>query len=119
MRHALRQLLTLLVGLSLMPGWGELLENLEHVVHDGHLAHAVLVAHADDEAHGHEALEAEHGCTPVQHTCPCHVSVPALAPEGAALPEPVRVAVRRDRPPVRDDRPLQRAQAPPLPPPRA
>lgn len=117
-RTVLRQLLTLVLCLSLLPGWGELLENAEHLLHDGHLAH--LVDHHDDEDRAtHEALEAEHGCTPVSHTCPCHTSIPAVLPGDVDLPHTRVLAADSMRVPDFVERPRHRDSAPPVPPPRA
>jgi hypothetical protein len=112
-----RRLLTLLLCISLMPGWTELLENLEHLAHDGHLAHLVGHDEGEDVA-GHEALEAEHGCTPVRHTCGCHTSVPVILPDAPPDLVAMRVVALRQRPLPRHDTPIHRATAPPLPPPR-
>lgn len=120
MRLLLRHLLTLALCVALMPGWIELLENLEHLVHDGHLAHpADHVAHADhdhEQADAHEALEAEHGCTPMQHDCPCHASVPVLLPQPTAL-DTTPSLPEQDRPPELLTRLVHRANAPPVRPP--
>ena len=83
-----RRLMIALLALSLLPGWPEVLENVEHLVHDGHMAHSdahdqVADAHAEHDAH---ADTDEHGCTPMAHRCPCHVSLAALLPDA---PEPV------------------------------
>ena len=118
MRTALRKLLTFMLCISLMPGWMELLENLEHLVHDGHLAHLVEHGEHEDVA-SHEALEAEHGCTPVSHTCGCHSSIPAVLPGDIDLAEMAIDVVLRDRPLGLVEHPLHRANAPPIPPPRA
>jgi hypothetical protein len=117
MRHALRQLLTFVLVLSLMPGFGELLENGEHLLHDGHLAHTS--SHEGEEhTAGHEALAAEHGCTPVTHMCPCHVSIPALVPDKFELVPIVSAAVQAGAI-ESEQRPVTRANAPPVRPPIA
>ena len=115
MHRPLRQLLLFLLTLSLLPGWVELLENLEHLVHDGHLAH--LSVHDDDEAK-HRSFEVEHGCTPMHHSCPCHASSPALLPDEFDL-SVAWLAHLRSRPPAYDPRLVTRANAPPVPPPTA
>lgn len=118
MPRLVRQLVTLLLCISLMPGWVEVLENVEHLLHDGHLAHHGDHA-ADVHADSHDALAAEHGCTAMAHLCPCHSSMPAVL---RAEHDPVTRTARatRDVRPLgaRDD-PVQRANAPPVPPPRA
>ena len=120
MRTKFRQLITLFLCLSLMPGWVELIENIEHLAHDGHLAHAAQHDHGiNDSEAGHEALEAEHGCTPVSHNCPCHTSVPGVLPSHAQLAGNDGTTIDRDRPMGRVDHPVHRANAPPIPPPRA
>lgn len=118
MRRWLRQLLLLVLCITLMPGWVELLENVEHLLHDGHLAHQS--EHVGDEhVEAHAALEAEHGCTPVSHICGCHASMPVLLPGldlDLAMP---RVVTGSARPMGHDDPLVHRAQAPPVPPPIA
>lgn len=120
MVRVLRQLLVFLLCISLMPGWVEVLENLEHLVHDGHLAHADDHAahdgHDHEEAAAHEALEAEHGCTPLRHSCGCHSSAPAILPERLALVTGPHV-LEEIRPPDFLARLVQRANAPPVRPP--
>jgi hypothetical protein len=117
-RRILRQILLLFLCVSLTPGWGEVLENLEHLVRDGHPAH--VASHEGDEDHAaHEALEAEHGCTPVSHICGCHASVPVLVPDGIGLPQPRLIVCQRVKPWGIDETIAYRAQAPPVPPPRA
>jgi hypothetical protein len=110
----LRLLVALFVLFGLIPGGGEIFENLEHVIHDGHLAH--VEDHLDEADHG--AASDEHGCTPMMHTCGCHASLSALPgldalalapPHSDEAPSPVAL----------DDRPLARATAPPTPPPNA
>lgn len=73
-----RQLLTLMLVITLMPGVPELLEAVDHLAHEGHLAHSS--AHSESEPHAHDeaSIEAEHGCTTMVHTCGCHVSMPAV-----------------------------------------
>lgn len=95
----------------------EVLENLEHLVHDGHLAHGMGHNEGEDVAL-HDALEAEHGCTPISHTCGCHSSVPAILPDHVdpGLPGNVVVSQRLQ---AQQGHPLHRANAPPVPPPRA
>ncbi len=96
----------------------ELLENLEHLAHDGHLAH--LMDHDEDEdVASHDALEAEHGCTPISHNCGCHSSIPVLAPDPPLRFDAAAVVVMRDRPQGLEERLVNRANAPPIPPPRA
>lgn len=118
MRVLFRQLLLLVLCVTLTPGWMELVENVEHLVHDGHLAHQG--AHDDDQhVAAHDALEAEHGCTPVSHICGCHASIPALLPADGTPLAPRRSAALAKRPAGIDDRPVHHANAPPVPPPRA
>lgn len=85
---ALRACLFALGVAGLLPGSHELLENLVHLLHDGHLAHS--------EAHDIEAsvercsADTEHDCTPLDHHCACCVSLAALPepPRAVLLPEP-------------------------------
>ncbi|HHO51716.1 MAG TPA: hypothetical protein ENK18_12785 [Deltaproteobacteria bacterium] len=115
MQRPLRQLLFFLLALSLLPGWSEMLENLEHLVHDGHFAH--LSIHDGDEV-GHPSIEIEHGCTPLRHSCPCHTSLSALLPDDLDL-SLARAVHLRGQPPTYDRRLITRANAPPVPPPTA
>ena len=118
MRVFLRKFLTLVLCIVLMPGWLEVIENVEHLLHDGHLAH--IVGHDDDEdVASHDALEAEHGCTPVSHTCSCHSSIPVILQDNTLDFGAVVSAVLRDRSLGLDDHPGHRANAPPIPRPRA
>ena len=64
LRRLARNLLLLVAVLGLMPGVNEALEQAAELIEHGHPAHTV-----PGEAH---PLAAEHGCTPVQHQCPCH-----------------------------------------------
>lgn len=125
----LRQLLTFLLVLALMPGVPELLENLEHLAQDGHLAHSFApgdVEHTDpsdhdDDQHAeqHAALDAEHGCTPMTHHCGCHASVPVILPDDAAPIEPPAVVLLAACNPAATATAADRANAPPVPPPTA
>jgi len=116
----LRSLLLGFLCLSLLPGWAEALENLEHLVHDGHLAHAVVheahEGHEHEDRVAHQALEAEHGCTPMSHTCGCHTSLPAILPELLAL-DAVGEPLGAERPTELVPRRAWRVTAPPTRPP--
>jgi hypothetical protein len=60
----------------MLPGWGELIETAEHLLHDGHLPHSEsheVVANAEQHT-----TDTEHGCTPTSHHCECHTSIPVL-----------------------------------------
>ena len=117
LRLLLRKLLAIAMAVSLMPGVVELVESVEHLLHDGHMPHSAqheLVEAIETHDLGHE----EHGCTPMTHTCGCHVSSPAV------LGEETQLAVRRtstlERRGVAAEHLLQsRANAPPTPPPIA
>ncbi len=117
-----RAFLTLALCITLMPGWVEVLENLEHLVHDGHLAHTedhqAHDGHDHQDVAAHEALEAEHGCTPMSHSCGCHISVPVILPDGLAL-DATRILLEEVRPPELLARMVNRANAPPVRPPIA
>lgn len=65
--------LAVLLLAGLLPGVGELVENVVHLATQGHLAHA----EANGDTHG--PLDAEHGCTGALHICSCCVSVSYLA----------------------------------------
>lgn len=110
-----RQLLVFLMVLSLTPGVAEFLENVEHILHDGHLAHST---HSDDEVHT-ASVDAEHGCTPMSHSCGCHSSMPAVLSESPTV-QPQRLAAELEsRSPGDVARLVSRANAPPVPPPTA
>lgn len=84
----LRMMLCGLALLGLMPGTAEIVENIAHLLHDGHLAHSASHAiAADDEGC---SPTTEHGCTPMSHHCSCCVSLAALPvlPEPFVLPAP-------------------------------
>lgn len=115
LRRVLRALLVGLVVLGLFPGTSELVETVEHLLHDGHAPHSA--AHeqvARTEArHG----SAEHGCSPLAHHCQCHASQIATPPVDVVV-RLRSVAGRRLAPDAKS--PLRhRAVAPPLPPPIA
>ena len=105
--------------LSLSPGLTELLENLEHILHDGHLAHSALHDEHEDEDEVHAAIEAEHGCTPMSHNCGCHISVPIILVDATHGDPPRRGLLAPTFNPTRASGPLTRANAPPVPPPTA
>lgn len=116
-RPILRRLLALLLALALLPGWAELVENVEHLLHDGHLAHSEVHELAQASEDAHETTD-EHGCTPVSHHCGCHMSVPGVLADsdltiGAPPMSMDRLAL------ALEGRLLERAQAPPTPPPNA
>ncbi len=118
LRRILRQILVIALMLSLFPGVVELLENAEHLLHDGHLPHSSQHELARSSEAPHRDLEDEHGCTPLAHHCSCHSSAPVVI--GHARP---RIAAR----PALTPRlvfgaplaPPSRANAPPTPPPIA
>jgi hypothetical protein len=79
-------LLCALLVLGLLPGSHELVENLVHLAHDGHLAHSEtheVVAESE-----HCEPDAEHGCTPLSHQCDCCISLVGLPdlPQVVVLP---------------------------------
>lgn len=80
------------VALLLFPGWAELAENVEHLFHDGHLAHSAL--HHPGEAADHPlGSHDEAPCSPTDHHCQCCASIPSVAPPAVALtPEPLPAA---------------------------
>lgn len=75
--------LVFLLLLALAPGFGEVVENVLHLLTEGHAAHAR--SHDDD----HAAKGPEHGCTGTFHMCSCHSSStglrPAVAPRAQVL----------------------------------
>ena len=117
----LRRLLLFVLVVSLLPGVTELPENLEHLLHDGHLAHSALHDDHGEEEHAdeHASLEAEHGCTPLTHHCGCHSSIAVVLPEDTQAHEPRFVVLTSRVHPALDRQRVDRANAPPLPPPLA
>lgn len=87
--RVLRTLLYMLLLLGLIPGSHELLENLAHLLHDGHLAHSE--AHEVAAEAERCAPDIEHGCTPLSHRCGCCVSLVGLPglPDPIVLPAPL------------------------------
>ncbi|MCB9777686.1 MAG: hypothetical protein H6742_03905 [Alphaproteobacteria bacterium] len=118
LRLLLRKLLTLLLAVSLLPGLAEVVENVEHLLHDGHLPHSEQhesVKHAESHDDG---LDEEHGCTPMLHHCGCHTSMLGILTDGSLeLRRPPPTA--EGRPFGTESTPLSRANAPPTPPPNA
>jgi len=112
-RAILRRLIAIALAVSMMPGLGELVENLEHLLHDGHLAHGEAhEAVAEVEQH---AENTEHGCTPFSHHCGCHSNVPLIL-EDAVEVQTKFVWVPEKRPTHTEEHPPSRANAPPTPP---
>lgn len=92
-----------------------MLENLVHLLHDGHLAHSGTHEITADTERCLSDLE--HDCTPLAHHCDCCVSIAGLPdrPEPIALP-----AGPHARPllrPLSDRAPPALTQEPPNPPP--
>jgi len=117
LRLLLRKLLTMLLVVSLLPGVPELVENVEHLLHDGHLPHSEQHERAK-YAENHDGLDEEHGCTPMSHLCGCHASVPGILPESAlVIRRPLLATPGRPFAPERI--PTSRSNAPPTPPPIA
>jgi len=73
---------------TMMPGAGELTENVVHLVTSGHGAHALN----DGD---HQPRGAEHGCSGTFHVCSCcHVVAFSPMPDGVACDIPME---RTDR----------------------
>lgn len=71
--------------LFLLPGMGEVVENLEQLLHDGHGTQneqQQLARVLDHQDSGHQ----ESGCTPILHVCTCHSSTPLLLLNAVLLP---------------------------------
>ncbi len=118
LRLLLRKILTLLLVVSLLPGLSEIVENVEHLLHDGHLPHSEQ-HDSEKYAESHEdGLDEEHGCTPMSHNCGCHASAPAILAESCVVVKRVTVGVE-GRPIAPEQIPAHRANAPPTPPPIA
>lgn len=64
--------LALILLWTLVPGVGELTENLAHLVAQGHTAHA----EPDGDTHAPDGPE--HGCSETLHLCSCCVSLSCL-----------------------------------------
>ena len=114
----LTRLFAVLMALSMLPGWGEVFESAEHLVHYGHLPHsAVHELHAGQEAPHHGPVE--HGCNPLFHPCGAH-GVKAVVGAGVSVPAPVLFLVtRKDAPLVAEGRLADLYRPPPTPPPIA
>ena len=112
-----RQLLTLLLVITLMPGVPELLEAVDHLAHEGHVAHSSAHSEHEHQAHDDAAIEAEHGCTTLVHTCGCHVSMPAVLPAAERNTCDQVATLDASAPIGTDQRPVSWANAPPVRPP--
>lgn len=64
LRRLARTLLLLLAVLGLLPGASQAMEQIAELIEHGHPAHSV-----PGEP---DRFADEHGCTPIQHQCPCH-----------------------------------------------
>lgn len=117
MQSLLRQLLTLVVVVAMLPGVQVLVETVDHLLHDGHLPHSEQ-HEVDQQTEAHQGVDDEHGCTPIQHRCGCHASAPAIL-TGLALCLPPRSTSVEVRPSWSEDTPTTRANAPPTRPPIA
>lgn len=80
---AVWRILALTLVFSLVPGAAEAVENVTHLVREGHLAHDADASSRDDEHHDGE--EGEHGCNSVFHVCSCHVSASFIVNERGAM----------------------------------
>ena len=103
--------------LAMLPGWGELIETAEHLLHDGHLPHSTdhEVSAATEE---HTVANDEHGCTPTTHHCECHQSVPVLPGNEPPQLNPLQRVVLTSWMPW-EDQLISRVDVPPTPPPIA
>ncbi len=110
--RVLRAVLLLVATLGMTPAATEVIEAVEHVLHDGHLPHGET--HDETTAEADHGKADEHGCSPTQHHCPCCASLAANLPSPPVLPDPppFPVAERTLRP--HDDALWLRG--PPLPP---
>ena len=63
--HRLIPGIAVLLAYAITPGAGEMVENVVHLVADGHSAHAT---HEAEE----EPCNDSHGCSGPFQTCPCH-----------------------------------------------
>lgn len=118
LKAALQKLLAVALALSLLPGLVELAESAEHLLLDGHLPHSEQHELVEaTEAHDHGPGD-EHGCTPMSHSCGCHVSSPAVLGEVASIA--TRLTSTSERRSLATEQTLtSRANAPPTPPPIA
>ncbi len=116
LRQRLRNLLTMLLVLCLMPGLTELIETVEHLVHDGHLPHSEQHDQGQ-HAERHDSLEEEHGCTAMAHQCGCHMSAPAILTDANPRNEPGWADVAETRPVAVAQVMVSWANAPPTRPP--
>ena len=114
--NLIRQLVCFVVVLAMMPGIPQLLENLDHLVHQSPTQGPS--DHELDEAR-HASLEAERGCSTMTHHCGCHISVPAVLPDEPTVEASSYAVLLVAEPPAFEDRLISRANAPPVPPPIA
>lgn len=123
-RRFARILLPLMAILAMMPGFGEAVEHLAELLEHGHAAHTVVGEH--------DPLAAEHGCTPIQHQCPCHEAPPSSLVQRLAATQQAPMWLLWAEGPARAPQPggkawsphadfplSSRAIAPPTPPPNA
>jgi hypothetical protein len=118
LRLLLRKLLTLFLVVSLLPGLAEIVESLEHLLHDGHMPHSEQHESEKYAEYHDQGLDEEHGCTPMSHNCGCHTSVLGILADGS-MTHPRRVPTTERWPSGTESTPLSRANAPPTPPPIA
>lgn len=71
---------------AMAPGAGEIVENVFHLLAEGHAAHALADA-------AHEPQGEEHGCSGTFHMCHCHSSTTFVS--GAGAPEVEAAAEHR------------------------
>lgn len=124
-RRLTRTLLVFIAVLGLLPGVSEMVEHVAELIEHGHPAHSVPGEH--------DPLGDEHGCTPLQHQCPCHVGQ-SVAYYGYGVraadhaewltwmidrPMARRHATDGRHPSVDDTMPRPLAHGPPTPPPNA
>ena len=125
LRRPLQILLAFVLILGLIPGLGEVIEQGVELARHGHFAHSIAGERGPDHV--------ENGCSPIQHSCPCHHGSPSSA-VGLQIEQPrfeewLTAMIRADelpRPssldharPVEPLAPTNRATAPPTPPPNA
>ncbi|MCB9791944.1 MAG: hypothetical protein H6741_04380 [Alphaproteobacteria bacterium] len=118
LRRLQRCLVTMAMVICLLPGLPEILESLEHLLHDGHLPHSAQHDDAQVQEDHDATAEAEHGCTPTAHHCGCHVSTPAILGDDPFGP-PLRSPHFELELGETEVTPTSWANAPPTPPPLA
>ncbi|OGQ10239.1 MAG: hypothetical protein A2138_15105 [Deltaproteobacteria bacterium RBG_16_71_12] len=66
----------IVLALVLFPGMAEAVEDVAHLVAEGHTLHASAIA--DDGNDAAEHTDSEHGCSALFHMCGCHTPLSSM-----------------------------------------